>query len=146
MKLNLGGWEGRCSQAGRPSLTRRLRYSGKEATSCLVTSPPRVATSYLVTSPPRGATSYLVTSSPRGATSYLVTSPPLPTRSIHRSESNPNSRDITRNVEENEKLHEIFSVVSRFPSYISCYISENRLPLGQPCSTNCRICKYCTSK
>ena len=42
-----------------------------------------------------------------------------------------NFRDITRNVEENEILHEIFRVVSRFPRYISCYISENRLPLGQ---------------
>ena len=27
-------------------------------------------------------------------------------------------RDITRNEEENEKLHEIFRVVSRFPHYI----------------------------
>ena len=28
-------------------------------------------------------------------------------------------------------LQEIFCVVSRFPQYISCYIAENRLPLGQ---------------
>ena len=28
-------------------------------------------------------------------------------------------------------LHEIFRVVSRFPRYISCYIAENRFPLGQ---------------
>ena len=28
-------------------------------------------------------------------------------------------------------LHEIFRVVSRFPRNISCYIAENRLPLGQ---------------
>ena len=50
---------------------------------------------------------------------------------LHSSKSNPNFRDITRNVEENEILHEIFRVVSRFPRYISCYISNNRLPLGQ---------------
>ena len=35
------------------------------------------------------------------------------------------------NLEENEILHEIFRVVSRFPLYISCYISENQLSLGQ---------------
>ena len=29
------------------------------------------------------------------------------------------------------KLHEIFRVVSGFPCYISCYIMESRLPLGQ---------------
>ena len=29
------------------------------------------------------------------------------------------------------KLHEIFRVVSRFPRYISCYIAEQLLPLGQ---------------
>ena len=28
-------------------------------------------------------------------------------------------------------LHEIFRVVSRFSRYISYYIAENRLPLGQ---------------
>ena len=28
-------------------------------------------------------------------------------------------------------LHEIFHVISRFPRYISCYIAESRLPLGQ---------------
>ena len=28
-------------------------------------------------------------------------------------------------------LHELFHVVSRFPRYISCYIAENRIPLGQ---------------
>ena len=31
-------------------------------------------------------------------------------------------------------LHEIFRVVSQFPSYISCYIAESRFPLGQ-CGT-----------
>ena len=45
--------------------------------------------------------------------------------------SNPNFRDITWNVEENMILHELFHVVSRFPIYISCYIAESRLPLGQ---------------
>ena len=50
---------------------------------------------------------------------------------IHCPKSNPNFRDITWNVEENEILHEIFRVVSRFPCYISCSIAENRLPLGQ---------------
>ena len=35
---------------------------------------------------------------------------------------------------ENVILHELFRVVSRFPRYISCYIAESRLPLGQ-CST-----------
>ena len=28
-------------------------------------------------------------------------------------------------------LHELFRVVSRFPRYISCYIAESRLSLGQ---------------
>ena len=37
-------------------------------------------------------------------------------------------------------LHEPFRVVSRFPSYISCFIAENRFPLGQ-CSGNC-LTKY----
>ena len=50
--------------------------------------------------------------------------------------SNQNFRDTTRNVQENEILHEIFRKVSRFPHYISCYISENRLPLGQ-CTACC---------
>ena len=50
---------------------------------------------------------------------------------VHCPESNPNFRDITRNLEENEIPHEIFRVVSRFPRYISCYISENPLSLGQ---------------
>ena len=36
-----------------------------------------------------------------------------------------NFQDITRNVEEKKILHEIFRVVSRFPRYILCYISEN---------------------
>ena len=40
--------------------------------------------------------------------------------------SNPNFRDITWNVEENIILHEIFRVVSRFPCYISCFITESR--------------------
>ena len=39
--------------------------------------------------------------------------------------SNTNFRDVTRKVEENEILHKIFLVVSRFHRYISCYISEN---------------------
>ena len=30
-----------------------------------------------------------------------------------------------------DTTHEIFPVVSRFPRYISCYIAESRLPLGQ---------------
>ena len=59
---------------------------------------------------------------------------------------NPNLRDITRNIEENEILHEIFRIVSRFLRYISCYISENRLSLGH-CSVvpswSCII--YCCS-
>ena len=48
----------------------------------------------------------------------------------HCPKSNPNFRDITRNVEENEILYEIFRELSRFPRYVSCYISENRLSLG----------------
>ena len=44
----------------------------------------------------------------------------------HRlTQINPNFRDITRNVEENEIPHEIFRVVSRVPRYISCYIAES---------------------
>ena len=31
--------------------------------------------------------------------------------------------------------HELFRVVSRFPRYISCYIAESRLPLGQCTAT-----------
>ena len=46
----------------------------------------------------------------------------------HGPKRNPNFRDITRNVEENEILHKIFRVVSRFPHYISFHITENRLP------------------
>ena len=38
---------------------------------------------------------------------------------FHYPKSNPNFRDITRNVEENEILHEIFRVVSRFLLVIS---------------------------
>ena len=49
------------------------------------------------------------------------------------SKSNPNFRNITWRVAENMILHEIFRVVSRFPRYISCYIAENQLPLGQCC-------------
>ena len=45
-------------------------------------------------------------------------------------------RDIMQNVEENEILHEIFHVVPRFPHYISSYISENLISLGQ-CMTLC---------
>ena len=52
--------------------------------------------------------------------------------------SNPNFLYITWNVEENKKLHEIFRVVSRFPHYISCSITENRLPLGK-----CTVESYC---
>ena len=36
-----------------------------------------------------------------------------------------------KHIIENIILHEIFRVVSRFPRYISCYIAENRFPLGQ---------------
>ena len=50
---------------------------------------------------------------------------------IHCPNSYQNFRDITWNIEENEILHEIFHVVSRFPRYILCYISENGLHLGQ---------------
>ena len=50
---------------------------------------------------------------------------------LHCPKSNPKFRDITWNVVENRILHEIFRVVSRFPRYISCYIAENRFPLGQ---------------
>ena len=45
--------------------------------------------------------------------------------------SNSNFQYITRNIEESEILYEIFRVISRFPPYISCYISDNRLPLEQ---------------
>ena len=50
---------------------------------------------------------------------------------MHCPKDNTNFPDITQNVEENEILPEIFCEVSCFPSYISCYISENRLHLGQ---------------
>ena len=45
--------------------------------------------------------------------------------------SNATFRKLTRNIEENKILKEKFRVVSRFPSQILFYISENRLPLGQ---------------
>ena len=45
--------------------------------------------------------------------------------------SNPNFRDKSWNVEENEILHEIFRVASRFRRYFSCHIAENRIPLRQ---------------
>ena len=47
--------------------------------------------------------------------------------------SYPNFRDMKWNAEENYRYHKknVFRVVSRFLRYISCYISENRLPLGQ---------------
>ena len=37
--------------------------------------------------------------------------------------------------------HELFSVVSRFPRYISCYITESRLSLGQ-CTTGANATEY----
>ena len=37
---------------------------------------------------------------------------------------------ITRNVEENEILHEILLVLSCFPRYISCFISEILITFG----------------
>ena len=55
----------------------------------------------------------------------------VPFGTIQCPKSNPNFRDITWNEVENGILHEIFRVVSRFPRYISCYIAENRFPLGQ---------------
>ena len=42
--------------------------------------------------------------------------------SAHWPKSNQNFRDITRNVEENKILHEIFRIVYRFPFFILCYI------------------------
>ena len=44
---------------------------------------------------------------------------------------------VARTAQENEILHEIFRVVSRFPRKISCYISENRLSLGQCIAMPC---------
>ena len=49
----------------------------------------------------------------------------------HWPKSNPNFRDKTLNVVEIMILHDIFRVVSGFPRYISCYIAESRLSLGQ---------------
>ena len=46
---------------------------------------------------------------------------------LHYQICNTNFRDIIRNVEENKILHEIFRIVSRFPRYISCSISENKI-------------------
>ena len=39
-------------------------------------------------------------------------------------------------IEENQIIHKILCVLSRFPHYISCYIAESRLPLGQCIRTN----------
>ena len=41
-----------------------------------------------------------------------------------------NFRDITWNEEENEILHEIFRVISRFSRYISCSIAEIWITFG----------------
>ena len=49
---------------------------------------------------------------------------------VHCTKSKQNFRDITWKVVENMIIHEIFRVFSRFPCYISCYIAENRFPLG----------------
>ena len=38
-------------------------------------------------------------------------------------------------------VHELFRVVSRIPHYISCYITESRLPLGQ-----CRVTSDITTQ
>ena len=38
---------------------------------------------------------------------------------------------MTKCIDDNEILHEIVRIVSRFTRSISCYISKNRLPLGQ---------------
>ena len=54
---------------------------------------------------------------------------------VHCPKGNQNFRDVTRNAEENEMLHEKFRVVSRAPHYISCYISENQVHLEQ-CTTD----------
>ena len=60
---------------------------------------------------------------------------------LHCPKSNLNFREITWNVEENMILHELFRVVSRFPRYISRYITENRFPLGQcACISNVFSC------
>ena len=53
---------------------------------------------------------------------------------VHCRKSNPNFRDKTWNVhswKHESKVLEIFRVVARFTRYISCYIAENRFPLGQ---------------
>ena len=65
----------------------------------------------------------------RGKRGEQLTAPGPPTEL--RNHCKKNFRDITWNVEENVELHEIFRVVSRFPRYISCFIAERRLPLGQ---------------
>ena len=59
---------------------------------------------------------------------------------VHCLKSNPNFHYITWNVEENLILHVIFRVVSRFPRYISCYIAESRLSLGQCMKKNISQC------
>ena len=64
-----------------------------------------------------------------------ISDQPNPT---HCPKSNQHFLDISGNVEESLILQDIFRVVSRFPRYISCYIAENRLPLGQ-----CTL--YCTA-
>ena len=50
---------------------------------------------------------------------------------LHCPKCNQHFRDITQNADENEILHEIFRVVSRFFRSISCYFSKSRLPFGQ---------------
>ena len=46
---------------------------------------------------------------------------------------------------ENEILHEIFRIVSRFPHYISCFFAESRFPLGQCPHAWESVAKYCLS-
>ena len=52
---------------------------------------------------------------------------------VHCPKSNPNIRDKTRNVEENEKLHEIFSVVQYFVSTVTFRVISGKIDytLGQ---------------
>ena len=75
------------------------------------------------------AVSGTTTSSSPWGTFPFITIPGL--SGTHCPKSNTNFRDIMQKVQENEMLQEIFCVVSRFPHYVSYYISENRLPLGQ---------------
>ena len=85
----------------------------------------------------------------RGAVCLSVVCPVAgPAQEMNAKASRPSKHcpksfwDITWNVWENEILYEIFRVVSCFPHYISCYIAENGIHLGQCIARAWHMCLW----